>query len=134
MDNIRYYLDKAGISGLLLGPGESAARLVVSGDYTGPEQLDEGIGILTVGLTSWNAAKYVEEHGNGIRRSPLVHFGRALEVGGAGWTELNLQTGNVDNVFRAFGPALGIPVGAFFEYVAGPIHERISKRYSDPHQ
>lgn len=60
----------------------------------------------------------------------MVHMGRALEVGGAAATEVILQTNGVDNVYRAFGPAaLGIPVGAFLEYVAGPVHEKFSKKY-----
>ena len=36
-----------------------------------------------------------------------------------------------DNVFRTFGPAvIGITAGGILEYVVGPIHERISKRYA----
>ena len=56
-----YLLGKAGESGILLGPAESAARLVAEGNYTGPEQLYEGFGILTGGLGAWNAAKILEE-------------------------------------------------------------------------
>ncbi|MCJ7816333.1 MAG: hypothetical protein MUP55_00615 [Candidatus Aenigmarchaeota archaeon] len=130
MSNLSYWLDKIGASGVLLGPAETVSRLVISGKYTGTNQIDEGMGILTGGLAAWNGAKYIEEQEKGIKRSPLVHTGRVLEVGGPAWTETNLLTGNVDNIFRAFGPAaLGIPIGAFLEYVAGPVHEKFSKKY-----
>jgi hypothetical protein len=81
-------------------------------------------------LAAWTAAKWNADHEEGIKRSPLVHAGRFLEVTGAFATETELQSGNFDNIYRAFGPAaLGIPVGAFLEYVAGPVHERFSKKY-----
>jgi hypothetical protein len=130
MKNTDYWLDKIGISGILLGPAETATSLAVSGKYLGPGQLDEGVGILTGGLAAWNAAKYVKEHKEGRKRSPLVHAGRAMEVGGAAVTEGLLLSGNSDNVYRAFLPAaLGVTVGPVLEYVAGPIHEKFSRKY-----
>jgi hypothetical protein len=133
MSELSYWLDKIGASGVLLGPAESVCRLMINGidgKYTVAEQVDEGMGILSGGLVLWNAAKYVDERKNGIKRSPLVHAGRAIECSGGICTEVLLQTGNVDNIFRTFGPAaLGVTVGPFLEYVAGPIHERFSRRY-----
>jgi hypothetical protein len=130
MSKLTYWLDKIGASGVLLGPAETVGRVVSSGQYTGPEQLDEGIGILTGGLAAWNAAKYVDEREKRIKRSPLVHTGRGLEVAGTASTEIILQTGIIDDIYRALGSAaLGIPIGAFLEYVAGPVHEKFSKKY-----
>jgi hypothetical protein len=127
---LAYWADKAGTAGILLGPAESILRLMSAGNYLGPEQVDEGIGIMTAGLAAWNAAKYLREHEEGRSRSPLVHLGRAAEVAGPAVTEYNLQMGNAENVFRTFGPAaLGITLGAFLEYVAGPVHEMFSKKY-----
>lgn len=129
MNKTAYWLDKIGASGVLLGPAETTTRLMIDGAYNGPYQLDEGMGIMTGGLALWNAAKYKDEHDNNIKRSPLVHLGRTLEVAGPAFTEYKLVTGNADNIFHTFGPAaIGIPVGAFLEYVAGPIHERFSKK------
>lgn len=126
MSNSQYWLDKLGASGILLGPAESTIRLMNDGSYRGPEQVDEGMGIMTAGLAAWNAAKYIGEG----KRSPLVHLGRAAEVSGPAFTEYNLQSGNADNVFHTFGPAaLGITLGAFLEYVAGPVHENFSRKY-----
>jgi hypothetical protein len=127
---VSYWLDKLGASGLLLGPAESSVRLVADGAYNGTYQLTEGMGILTGGITAWNASKYIDEHNNKIKRSPLVHAGRALEVGGSAATEYRLVNGGSGNIFHDFGPvAIGIPVGAFLEYVAGPVHEKFSKKY-----
>ena len=80
MAKLSYWLDKMGVCGVLLGPAESATRLMVSGEFTGPEQIDEGVGILTMGVATWNAAKYVQEREDGQKRSPLVHVGRAISV------------------------------------------------------
>jgi len=130
MSKLSYWLDKLGASGVMLGPTETAVKLGIDGAYLGPHQLDEGIGIMTAGLASWNAAKYVNENKAGIKRSPLVHAGRVMEVGGPSLTEYNLVTGNVDNIFRTFLPAaVGMGAGAFLEYVAGPVHEKFSKKY-----
>lgn len=125
MSNAQYWLDKLGASGILLGPAETAARLMYDGNFTGPEQVDEGMGVMSAGLAAWNAAKYAGEG----RRSPLVHVGRGMEVAGPAMTEYRLQAGEADNIFHTFGPAaLGITLGAFLEYVAGPVHERFSRR------
>jgi len=122
MLKLSYWLDKLGASGILLGPAETVSRLVASGQYTGPEQIDEGIGILAGDLVAWNTSKYIQERKEA--RSPLVHIGRVLEAGGTVATEYALQTGCADNIYRVFNPAaLGISTGAFLEYVAGPIHE-----------
>lgn len=130
--NLGYWLDKAGITAILLGPAETAARLAIGGQYTGTEA-NEGMGILTAGLTSWNAAKYLKEREQGLTRSPLVHLGRALEVGGTASTEGILLSGAIDNPYRAFAPAaISIPAGAFLEYVAGPIHEMITGKFRNP--
>ena len=129
MSKLSYWLDNIGKSGLLLGPTEAAGRVIINGKYLGPYQLDEGMTILTGGAAAWNAAKYIEENEKKIKRSPLVHIGRGLEVAGSAWTELNMLTGNTDNIYRAFGPVLGVPIGGFLEFIAGPIHERFSKRY-----
>ncbi len=86
------------------------------------------MGVMSAGLAAWNAAKYAQERG--AKRSPLVHAGRVMEVAGPTMTEYKLQAGEADNIFHTFGPAaLGISIGAFLEYVAGPIHERFSKKY-----
>ena len=123
-------MDKIGASAILLGPAESAARLTLRGRYEGPQQIDEGIVTLAGGLTAWNAAKYSAEHDEGRMRSPLVHLGRACEVGGTAHTALQLSRGDAENIFRTFGPAaLGVCIGAFLEYVAGPVHENFSRRY-----
>jgi len=127
---LNYWLDKIGTSGILLGPAISAADLVIKGKYTGPEQLYPGTLVLTGGLAAWNVAKCMREKEKGIKRSPLVHLGRFLETGGASLTAYKLGTGSVDNIYRSFGPAaIGIPAGAFLEYVIGPIQERFSKKY-----
>ncbi len=124
-----YWLDKVGIAGILLGPAETASRLAVSGRYTGSEA-NEGMGVLTAGLAAWNAAKYMNERENEVNRSPLVHAGRALEIAGAASTEGILLTGAIENPYRAFAPAvIGVTVGPLLEYVAGPIHEMISKKH-----
>ncbi len=130
MSKLAYWLDKAGASGILLGPAETAGRLVHDGSYTGHGQLDEGVGVMTGGLAAWNGAKYIQEREEKRARSPLVHLGRALEVGGPLATEAQLLTGDMDNIYRTFGPAaLGITIGAFLEYVAGPVHEKFSRKY-----
>jgi len=127
---LAYWLDKLGASGILLGPAETSGRLMLDGAYRGPHQLDEGMGIMTAGLAAWNAAKYIQEREQGRKRSPLVDIGRVMEISGPAITEYNLLRGEADNIFRTFGPAtLGITLGAFLEYVAGPVHERFSKRY-----
>jgi hypothetical protein len=41
---VSYWLDKIGKTGILLGPAETVGRLVLDGEYTGPEQVDEGMG------------------------------------------------------------------------------------------
>ena len=128
MSGTAYWLDKIGSSGILLGPAETTARLMYDGNFTGPEQVDEGMGVMSAGLAAWNAAKYAQERG--VKRSPLVHVGRSMEVAGPTMTEYKLQSGEADNIFHTFGPAaLGISIGAFLEYVAGPVHERFSKKY-----
>ena len=127
-----YWLDMLGKSGILLGPAETSARLMYDGAYRGPYQLDEGMGALTGGLAAWNAAKYIEDHTEQRERSPLIHIGRVLEVGGPAATEYMLATGNAGNIFHTFGPAaIGIAGGAFLEYVAGPVHEAIKRRMAE---
>jgi hypothetical protein len=126
---LSYWLDKAGAAAVLLGPAETAGQLAISGNYTGPSQLYPGMGVLTAGLGAWNAAKYVDEHNTGRKRSPLVHTGRAIEIAGAATTEGLLINGE-GNIFRIYAPmAIGIPIGALLEYVAGPVHERFSNKY-----
>jgi hypothetical protein len=127
---LSYWLEKLGQGIVLLAPTEVTTRLAISGDYTGPEQVDEGMCGLFGGLAVWDASKYIEEHKNGIKRSPIVVVGRAIKLAGTGYTAYKLQTGDVDNIFRTFAPAaLGIAGGSFLEYVAGPVHEKFSKKY-----
>jgi hypothetical protein len=133
-----YWLDKAGASGIIIGFGEPVSRMFISGKYTGPGQIDEGMGIMTGGFAAWEASKYVEERqreketGHKVKRSPFVHAGRGMKVAGAGIASTALQTGYIENPFRAFGLAgLGVAGGAFLEYVIGKIHEDFSSKYKN---
>ena len=53
-----------------------------------------------------------------------------MEVVGTAGAEVTLATGQVDNIYRSLAPVIAIPVGAFLEYVAGPVHEKFSKRFN----